>query len=516
MATTRVARSPLKPPLVWPQNAAYTSEAGKKTHVRPEVNDRRELISSISALEAMHRKEVESFQENKPSLETSMLAYSEKMKKISTDRRLLSERQVQSSIVSESSGQADSIFARLLTKRKLAPAALSSSFDSGDENIDEASDEDNASYSKDVGRSGFPGKVMQRRISKTGVSSVDSSAGGSNPSVKGYHYDLRVPKKTNISSSYLLSKDVIPPNRLSKPKHKTGAIGLNGANESSDRPSEDATSELLAITPFPELQRLGSPADGFNATSDTDADRRHATESRALETSKKKLPRKQDDYWSYRHVLTHRQYGKANIGKTHSHPPQHLPGNATSGSPVFFRRKYRPPPPAPRQPRKSFHHSFRYSDAVQNVIKSIDESNDDGGDESTLQRASEILPSLDITSLRLDRSRRQKNEKAAKVKVNKVSMVNTDTLPTEDHISDIDSSPHPRERSFSVPNIVVEDCEPVNAGQRPFSEKDVPSLETGRDGDGDFLSVSSRKSVQFTLPESADTSHEHTARELET
>ncbi|XP_050400145.1 uncharacterized protein LOC126817322 [Patella vulgata] len=76
---------------VWSQTTSYPgvpglhSEVGRGAHARNSNADN-ELKSTVSAMESIHKKEIKKLDFSKKHVESSMVAYSEKMRRISTDK----------------------------------------------------------------------------------------------------------------------------------------------------------------------------------------------------------------------------------------------------------------------------------------------------------------------------------------------------------------------------------------------------------------------------------------------
>ena len=298
---------------------------------------------------------------------------------------------------------------------------------------------------------------------------------------------------------------------LSMQKIRVGS-GESRRDASKDSSSFDESSDAsLAITPFPEFKvsssmgRVDEDAGGPFAT-DNDEDRLQGASSRTSEPSRKRSTKAKENYWGFKRsqprpslsVTSSNAFSKSHSQPDRSSSPRHI-------TPRLIRKQLKAKPPPPK---KTYHHSFRYSDAVENVIRSVDESKTDKVFENAVRRASEILPTLDIKDLRLERKRmREDTHKTWGEAARDGETPSSDTQTTDE----CDGNDAPvvqdaevavsRERSLSAPDILSNQEVGGCSKEGEKNELGIKSLLRKFD-DAYFNNVPPRKTVQFLLPSS--------------
>nr|KAG5687235.1 hypothetical protein BaRGS_010903 [Batillaria attramentaria] len=513
--TTRAANSPVRRSLVWSHNTSYTGAAGVHSEVSRKahalhVTGQRELSTNLSTIQSMHRKEMQNLRHSRKSVETSMLAYTEKMRRISTDRLQLTDG---------TPAQNNATLERLLalskasTKGGKAKPRPRISVDSGID-VDEPEPVSDVGESSPTNRASTMRKsasqplLHQRPSSFSKVESLeDLSSGHANKDGRRKQTTDRTSDASRQRRPGITDKPDILALKLSMENPKTKHSQRQEEEDDADRsPSVVSSDVSVAITPFPEFRLHVSEVagEGLSTSSvvDEDEERLQGTTSRTSQSSRKKSKKtRKDDYWSYR-KSPRRHSTTPRSGTTTGKPQENTP-QASSPSPLASPKRNRglirgPKPPPPPKP-KPFNHSFRYSEAVEGVIKSIDDSKD--VDERTLRRASEILPALDIRNLREERKRQLEE---AKKSTTETRHEERDSPSVED--SGVSSEEElvvavARERSFSAPNILEHDPHDSSECGGSDGEAEGELKPVLRKYDSAELNVPSRKTVQFLLPE---------------
>jgi hypothetical protein len=162
------------------------------------------------------------------------------------------------------------------------------------------------------------------------------------------------------------------------------------------------------------------------------------------------------------------------------------------------KKKFKLPP---QQAPKNFASSFRYSDAVGQVIRSIyKDSETPKTPSSALRRASDLLPSLDMDDLRQEVRRLREEGKLRLTPEESKALTSSNpelALDSEDFQS-ILLAAMGRERSFSAPDALsIHSSSP----QSDTESEAVPAKPAIRKFQSTFFTEDPRrKSVQFSLP----------------
>ena len=516
--TTRSTGSPLRRPLVWSQNTSYTGAAGVHSEVSRkakaiQVTGQRQLHSNLSTIHSIHKKELRSLNHHRKSLETSMLAYTQKMRRISSERLLLAaSSNAAGPALSSDIGQGFRTLERLLVLSKSGQSTSCSP----EADIGTTSADSEVDLPKTGGKDNERKIPHSRSLLAVGDSSGDSPHKPRPASFHAFDSSDDAEQKRNASRGPSSSQQRRP-GTTEKPdvfalglgtQESTAGSGEFKEDANKDTTSSDESSDAsVAITPFPEYKVAASEVRvdevaGVLFTTDEDMDRFQGASSPQF--PRKKSTKTKENYWSFRKSQPRLSVSTASSNAFSKNQPQ--PETSFSQRQITPRpsRRQLQPKVKPPPPKKTYHHTFRYSDAVYDVIKSVDESETDKVFEKAVRRASEILPMLDIQDLRLERKRVREEAHKILEEFEQSKTSSPDTQRSDDGGNDADDGDGffesvSRERSLSAPDI-------LGHGDGRSSSKEVEGNELGiksllKKIDSAYLdNVPPRKTVQFRLP----------------
>ncbi|KAK7115530.1 uncharacterized protein C2orf78-like [Littorina saxatilis] len=525
--TTTTTSSPLRRHPVWSHNTSYTGAAGVHSEVSKQsqafqVTSQKQLTTSLSTTHTIHQKELRSLNQHRKSLEMSMLSYTKRMRKISADRGLRTGFQFSPTLSDQpaSSGElTTSALERWLTFSKTGQADSSCSHATTKDTRDSTDTvmEDIEADAEKKERKPSDDRLFKvvRKLPKEPTQNIEQRPASFHTldSIvaisKNSETSDRREQSRNISSGHSNTTGKSPqrkrrPGTAEKPDPT--ALGLNQRTESQDSntdtrqgtsPTEDFNT-FLAITPFPERLVSGSSnqhrLNGL-VTSVTDDEESYY----AAHSSRKRVPKTRENYWSFRTAHHRRSLLLANTSKNQPHPEPCPSPRLVAPRPI--RKQKLPPLPA----KKTFYHTFRYSDAVDNVLRSFDDRYSDRITHTAIRRVAESLPTLDIEELRLQRKKTRGDRAQSLKAVPERRRFSQDTHgsidtqgDTADEQKDIGGFIS-RERSMSAPVVFlqeddessIDDGEDTEFALKPVLKKVDDTYVNG---------VLVRKNVQFHLP----------------
>ncbi|KAL8604449.1 hypothetical protein ACOMHN_042278 [Nucella lapillus] len=404
--TTGNSGTPLRRSLVWSNHTSYPgaagvhSETGKKADAI-QVGRERELDSSVSSLQALHQKDLKTLSQHR-SLETSMLAYTEKMRRISSDRLQmagLSRTSREEGVDGGGSSTLDRLLVSSTGPVSTTPGTRTRmSVDSG---VDMTHSEN---------------EVRKTSTNRGMVTVSGSSPNKSRPiSLDDAHSTLNPPMDFS-RNPHQPSPSNAPRSRrvgtMEQPDVFSLKLSMQRKDRTEEQPSVDDQQSSpssphhpvppLEIMPFPEpetsLRMGGAQADMWSMISE-DFDRSSRTSSRTSQSSTKKLMKSRDSYWSYRKSPHRLSLPLPQAAKKKQSPPSEPLTPSPRPRPMNKRRV------TPRRSNKTYHKTFRYSLAVDDVLHSLEEG-ESSGVSRRMRSVSDSLPSLDLHELTVERRQR--------------------------------------------------------------------------------------------------------------
>lgn len=493
---------------VWTKHTPYTSLSGmpgehsRQTHAR-HTTDQRALTDSLTALHAAHDKELRRLRQHRKSLETSMLAYSQKMRKISKERTALMDPHPSSTLPTLTKSPSDnalsqradqqeypgpSAIERLMSIKKASTQRDKSSRVSRDSGIDVEEENSNTGNLLMV-QDTASGRLRASSFAARDAERVEQDVVRNNSADQ-------IKKKLSVDmTAQDLATSGQPRQRrtgmIEKPDETSLVIHLSEDHPLS--PIPDDASEAVSITPFPDSEP--SERSGTTGNAAADADGKAPSPMSHSPRGSGKIHRlsvnTRESYWSFR---------KAQRRFSIKPEKVRLSDSDISRSKTIRKKKFTlPPQPA----SKNFASQFRYSEAVANVIQSIYEDRDSPKTPSSaLRRASNFLPSLDMEDLRqeVQRLREEGKLRLTPEQSEALTTSNPDLAATSEDLHHMLLAAMTRERSFSTPDVLSVTSESEQGERGEDSETVTPKPALRKFQSTFFTEDPRRKSVQFSLP----------------
>ncbi|XP_076465215.1 uncharacterized protein LOC143296993 [Babylonia areolata] len=206
---------------------------------------------------------------------------------------------------------------------------------------------------------------------------------------------------------------------------QSGGINEDSLDSLSPFPAHEYDA-LPSISPFPQIDDEAKlEAEAVKRTPGRSVEKKTPAQVPSpLPLSPSKLKRTKQQYRSLKKVQTE---GRFSV-RTSKPVTKNLRQPLSSLSPrqASFRgsRKTRAAAKPQVSSRETFHHSFRYSDAVESLLKSFEACAVDIVDPRHIRKAAELLPTLDIEDLRQERTQKQKRRSVNRHLKRQTSSVN--------------------------------------------------------------------------------------------